>query len=637
MSATTIALAALRGAHVAALLSLFGTLVFRAVVAPAALAAAPAVGPAVRTRVLRIGWVSALLALGFGAAWLVLQAAVIAGADTVGETLSVLPVVAVDTQFGRLVLLRLSLLLAVLRLLGARRLGLAAAILLTGGALGLQPALGHAGASGSAGLIASEALHLLAAGAWLGGLTPLLACLPILPPRAAVAACERFTPVGLTAVFIIAATGMAQGGELIGSFPALLGTAYGKAALLKIVLLMGLLGLAALNRLALTDRLTGRDPAAARRHLRLSVAVETALGAAVVLAAGLLASLVPGVHEQPVWPFAWRPSLVALADPEIRQEVALSLLAIGGGVARAAGGVFVRRWRLPALVVGGTTVLLAAPHLEPLLVEAYPTSYFVSPTRFSAGSILHGQALFAAHCTACHGPGGQGDGPAASVFPAGAADLTAAHLWDHSDGELYWWLTHGIDSVRGTEAGKTDSKQVMPGFPTLSSADRWALIDFVRANNAGAAMRTQGAWPLPIPAPALPIDCADRRARDMADLRGSVVRVVAVAGPDVVAGVPPIPPQNGVPVVTLTLARDPGDQPVAGGCLASGTAGWMAYAILSGVPPDDLAGLQLLVDPDGWLRARWRDNAREDLVSEVRRICAHPISIAAGGGHEHEH
>ena len=637
MSTTIIALAALRGAHVAALLSLFGTLVFSALVAPAGLAAAPEVGPAVRIRLTRFSLFSALAAFGLGVAWLVSQAAVIASAETLRETLSALPIVATDTQFGRLVLVRLGLLLAVLPLLWAPRLGLVAAILLAGGALGLQPALGHAGASGSAGLVASEALHLLAAGAWLGGLLPLLVCLPILPPRAAAAACERFTPVGLTAVFIIAVTGMAQGGELIGSVPALVGTAYGQVASLKIVLFVLLLGLAALNRLALTDRLTGTDPGTARRHLRLSVAFETAIGAAVVFAAGFLGSLAPGLHEQPVWPFAWRPSLVALADPDIRQEVALALLAIGAAVAVAAGGFCFQRWRLPALVLGGTAVWFAAPHLEPLFVEAYPTSYFVSPTRFSADSILRGQALFAAHCTACHGAAGKGDGPEARLLPAGAADLTAAHLWDHSDGDLYWWLSQGIDSGLDTKGGQT-----MPGFPALSSDDRWALIDFVRANNAGAAMGTEGVWPHPVQAPGLPIDCANGRAREMTDLRGSVVRVVA-ATDHAEGNRPATSPQNGVPVITLTLARGSGGQPSTDGCVATGAAGWMSYAALSGVPPDALAGWQFLVDPDGWLRTRgraggddgWADQER--LASEVRQICTHPIAIATGGVHQHTH
>ena len=628
MDATTITLAVLRGTHVAALLSLFGSLVFGVLVAPAALAAAPAVGPAVRTRLRRIGLVSALLALVLGVAWLVVQAAVIAGADSVGETVSAVPIVAADTRFGRLVMVRLALLLAVLPLLWTGRAGRVAAILAAGGAVCLQPALGHAGASGNAGLVASEALHLLAAGAWLGGLTPLLVCLPVLSPRAAAAACERFTPLGLTAVFIIAATGMAQAGEWVGSFPALVGTAYGQAALLKLVLFGLLLGLAALNRLALTDRLTGADHVAARRHLLLSVAFETTIGAAVVLAAGLLASLPPGVHEQPTWPFPWRPSLAALDDPDIRREVALALAALGGGVAVAAGGLFFRQWRLPALVLGGALALLAAPHLDPLLVEAYPTSFFVSPTAFSADSIVHGQALFGAHCAACHGQSGRGNGPGVRLLPAGAADLTATHLWDHSDGELYWWLTDGIRTPAG--------ERMMPAFPTLSSGDRWALIDFVRANNAGAAMRTAGSWAQSIRAPALPIACDGGGAREMADLRGSVVRVVASADP-AAATMPAIPSQNGVKVVTLTLSGDPGAQAAAGGCIATTAAGWSSYAILSGVPPDALAGAQFLVDPNGWLRARWREgdpdgwSDRDRLVSEVQRICTHPVAVAEAG------
>ena len=38
--------------------------------------------------------------------------------------------------------------------------------------------------------------------------------------------------------------------------------------------------------------------------MRLSIAAEMVLGALVVITAGFLASLTPGTHEQPVWPFA---------------------------------------------------------------------------------------------------------------------------------------------------------------------------------------------------------------------------------------------------------------------------------------------------------------------------------------------
>ena len=333
-------------------------------------------------------------------------------------------------------MLRLALLLAALPLLWTRRPAAWRRSWLAGGAVCLQPALGHAGASGNAGLVASEALHLLAAGAWLGGLTPLLVCLPILSAARRRRRLRAVHPARPDRGVHHCRDRPGAGREWIGSFPALVGTAYGQAALLKLVLFGLLLGLAALNRLALTDRLTGTDPSAARRHLLLSVAFETTIGAAVVLAAGLLASLPPGVHEQPTWPFPWRPSLAALDDPDIRREVALALAALGGGVAVAAGGLFFRQWRLPALVLGGVLALLAAPHLDPLLVEAYPTSFFVSPTAFSADSIVHGQALFGAHCAACHGQSGRGNGPGVRLLPAGAADLTAAHLWDHSDGEL---------------------------------------------------------------------------------------------------------------------------------------------------------------------------------------------------------
>ena len=48
--------------------------------------------------------------------------------------------------------------------------------MLAGAALAMQGGMGHAGATGGTVgvvLLVSEALHLLAAGAWLGGLLPL--------------------------------------------------------------------------------------------------------------------------------------------------------------------------------------------------------------------------------------------------------------------------------------------------------------------------------------------------------------------------------------------------------------------------------------------------------------------------------
>ena len=74
-------------------------------------------------------------------------------------------------------MIRFALLLVAVSLRDGRGWRLVAALLLAGAALAMQGGIGHAGATGGvtgASLLASEALHLLTAGAWLGGLLPSL-------------------------------------------------------------------------------------------------------------------------------------------------------------------------------------------------------------------------------------------------------------------------------------------------------------------------------------------------------------------------------------------------------------------------------------------------------------------------------
>ncbi len=635
MDTGTAFLPLLRGAHLAALLSLFGTLLFTVVVAPAGLRAAPAAeAERVHATLTRLARLSLFLALALGIAWFAVEAHAIAAPDSLRDWLAALPTVALETRFGQVLALRLVLLLATLRLL--RRAPIAA-VVLAGLALALQPAFGHAGALGGgvgAMLVGSEALHLLAAGAWLGGLLPLLVCIARLPPPQAASACERFTPLGLVSVGTIAITAFLQAGQLVGSVPALLGTAYGQVALLKLGLFAVALGLAVLNRLHLTHALASRDPMRARRHLRLSVGAETAIGLTIVLAAGFLASLTPATQEQPLWPFSWRLTFAALDDPEIRVRVALALVAAGVGVASAVFGLLWRRARVALLAFGACLLAAAAPTVRLLLVEAYPTSFYRSPTGFAAASIMHGGEIFAADCAACHGTEGRGDGPSAGQLPLRPADLTAPHLWGHSDGELFWWVSNGRQAPDGT--------QLMPPFaPLLSDADRWSVIDFVRANNAGSSERSSGAWVVPIVAPALPVVCAGVPADDMQDLHGSVVRVVADADEEGVGHPPSIPPQEGYKVVILHLSRGASTGLPMGECMAATPAAWGAYATLVGLRPDALPGAEFLVDPKGWLRAAWLPNSGrgwstpDQLIAQVRLICTHPIAIDTGGGHEH--
>lgn len=46
-----------------------------------------------------------------------------------------------------------------------------------------------------------------------------------------------------------------------------------------------------------------------------------------------------------------------------------------------------------------------------------------------------GRALFVAKCQACHGSGGQGDGPAARALPKKLKDFTSAEFWETMDEE----------------------------------------------------------------------------------------------------------------------------------------------------------------------------------------------------------
>jgi putative copper export protein/mono/diheme cytochrome c family protein len=612
------ALPLLRGLHLLSMVSLLGTLTARCVVVPGFDAA--------RAPLVRLARVSLLLAVPTLLAWLLLQAAAMADATSLGGAVAALPVVLRHTRFGHVLALRLVLLAATWPLIGRGRAACIGASVLAAVALAMQADLGHAGAAGGAegaGLLASESLHLIAAGAWLGALLPLLIMTLTLSRPLAASAARRFTAVGLPAVLVLMATALVQGDAFVGGMPGLFGTEYGHVVLVKLALFAVLLALALVNRFGLTARF--EHGKASRAALAVAIGIEAVAGVAVVLAAAMLASQEPGLHTDPVWPFALRPSTAALADPDIRWEVTLALCAGAAGVLLAVVALAWCRWQLPLLAAGLAAVVLAVPHLRPLLVEAYPTSYRQSPTGFAAASIVRGSAVFAANCVGCHGVAGRGDGPRAATLAVPPANLTQPHLWEHSDGELFWWLTHGMDNPEGGLS--------MPGFATvLSEDDRWAVIDFIRANNAGLALRETGAWPAPIAAPGLPLICADASQTDMTALRGQLVQILA--------GLPtPSEPMGGLALATVHLKPPPGTDHVTDGCLAATPDAWPAYAILTGVAPAALAGSAILVDGSGWLRAAIRTDGETDVSSLImpllHEIVAHPISAPSGGSHVH--
>ncbi len=274
-----------------------------------------------------------------------------------------------------------------------------------------------------------------------------------------------------------------------------------------------------------------------------------------------------------------------------------------------------RRFRLIAAACAVAVAWFAAPHLRLVAVPAYPTSFYTSLTDFDAFGIARGARLFARHCAACHGAEGDGDGEQARGLEIPPADLTASHLWQHSDGDMFWFLSHGIEAPRGGLS--------MPGFADALGADaRWALIDFLRAQNAGMTMRRTGAWTVPVPAPALDAQCGDGRVISLESLRGRIVRIVVGSTAAEHPGISTI-------FLSAAVAR-PAD------CVAGQPELRQAYAIVAGMRADELPGTIFIVDHAGWLRARIRPtDPVPDLTALSDQLVAQPVSALPGIGHRH--
>ena len=183
-----------------------------------------------------------------------------------------------------------------------------AALALPLGWLVLLPALGgHASVQDPvAVLLPANVLHVVAASAWIGGIATLVVALPAatrrLEPadrtRLLSAALGRFSTVALVSVAALLTGGILQSVLELGAVDDLLDTAYGRAIVVKSVLVAGLLGLGAWNRRRTLPALAreagaGRAPGRPGVALRRALRAEVALGVAALAATGALAGYSP--------------------------------------------------------------------------------------------------------------------------------------------------------------------------------------------------------------------------------------------------------------------------------------------------------------------------------------------------------
>lgn len=239
---------------------------------------------------------AAWLALASGIGWFVFALVGMAGSFSAAFAPGALLATVRDMTFGQVSAIRivgcavLVFLAALPRPEGRGRLEwLLAGVLLASIAL-----TGHAQEEEGWALLvhgAADALHLLAAGLWLGGLTVLVILLADsarrLDDEAPRRALVRFSTTGIVAVVVLLSTGFVNAVFLVGAPAALLSTGYGRVLLAKIALFLLMVALAALNRRDL------RHETASMAVLRRRVIIEQALGACVLAAVALLGTMAP--------------------------------------------------------------------------------------------------------------------------------------------------------------------------------------------------------------------------------------------------------------------------------------------------------------------------------------------------------
>ncbi|CAL9305240.1 hypothetical protein SUDANB180_03714 [Streptomyces sp. enrichment culture] len=158
------------------------------------------------------------------------------------------------------------------------------------------PASGHAAAGIQVPVaLVSATLHLLATGAWLGGLAALLWTLRRAPepdgPPASLPA--RFSRLATASVAVVVLTGTYQSWRGLGSWQALTGTPYGRTLLAKLAAVAALLLAAACSRTR-TARVAKTPTVLHARALRRSVLAEAAVATVVLALTTLLTATAPG-------------------------------------------------------------------------------------------------------------------------------------------------------------------------------------------------------------------------------------------------------------------------------------------------------------------------------------------------------
>ena len=287
------ALALCRFAHFLAAMLAFGMSAYLLAYAPERLSIA--LSPVVR----RLAFIASLVALVTTIAWLVIESASMADDWSAAVDPGQIVAVLTDTAFGHAWAAHVALAAALVAVVvfGPRdrwaATAVASAALLA--SLGL---VGHSAMqSGAEGVLhrANHAVHLVAAGAWIGGLVPFVMCLRAYERddlrKDAVRAMAGFSFWGQLIVAAIVLTGVVNVALTSHRAPIPLATPYRALLVAKLIVVSIMILLALFNRFVLAPRL--KTSANALTTLRATSAAEVGLGCVVIALVSVFALLDP--------------------------------------------------------------------------------------------------------------------------------------------------------------------------------------------------------------------------------------------------------------------------------------------------------------------------------------------------------
>jgi len=224
-------------------------------------------------------------------------------------------------------------------------------------------------------------------------------------------------------------------------------------------------------------------------------------------------------------------------------------------------------------------------------------------------------------------------------LPIRPADLSEPHLFAHSPGDLFWWVSQGRDNG------------AMPGFAgVMTPSQRWDVINFILARAAAVLARRVGPTVTPAAAPAIP-DFAFETAGGQQTLSGVLetrpaLLVLFTRSPSAarLAQLTAAQKQvaSGLRILAIDLARTPTALETEMPSPLIGIAADVATSLaLFRTSDDEGDETDLLLDQAGRLRVRWVGSIlgglpdAQTLVAEAGRVAQFSVAPVSHAGHAH--